>query len=84
MEETERELDSSDVKPTHENEKVRQNSEVAESNKISFYDLVSQAKSKRVSSIEAYLNEESQNEDGKKLGFLGFLETYINELNESK
>ena len=45
---------------------------------------MSQAKSKRVSSIEGYLNESSHNEEGKRLGFLGFLETYINDLNESK
>ena len=67
------------------NNKKREVSEAAESNKISFYDLVSQAKSKRISSLEGYMDEYhvKNDEDFKKLSFIGFLEGYINELTTS-
>jgi hypothetical protein len=47
--------------------------------------LISQGKSKRVSSIEGFFDDENQNqtEELKQLGFLGFLDTYIKDLNQS-
>lgn len=53
-------------------------SDEGETYKLSYYDMISQAKSKRVSSIEGYFDDEKPKEN-----FISFLDHYISDLNKS-